>query len=86
MLVSMLAALMLASPVTLTEIINGDNRDNLLRGTARTDQIRGYGGNDKIQGEEPATEYWATVKEPNGWGPYTRTQSRFLGVSAKAGV
>jgi len=51
MLVSMLAALMLASPVALTEIINGDNRDNLLRGTARTDQIRGYGGNDKIQGE-----------------------------------
>src|SRR5215211_373094 len=51
MLVSMLAALMLASPVALTEIINGYHRDNLLRGTARTDQIRGYGGNDKIQGE-----------------------------------
>jgi len=51
MLVSMLAALMLASPVALTEIINGYHRDNLLRGTARTDQIRGYGGNDRIQGE-----------------------------------
>jgi hypothetical protein len=55
MLVSMSAVLVLASGVALAEIINDDNRDNLLRGTARTDQFRGYGGNDESKAKEAAT-------------------------------
>jgi Ca2+-binding RTX toxin-like protein len=87
MLVSMLAALMLASPVALTEIINGDNRDNLLRGTARTDQIRGYGGNDKIQGEGARDRILGDGEGAQRLGPlHTHTVSLLLGVSAKAGV
>ena len=88
MLVSMSAALVLASGVALAEIINDDNRDNLLRGTARTDQFRGYGGNDRIQGEGGCDLIWGGDGEgAQGIGPlHTHTQSRFSGVSAKAGV
>lgn len=88
MLVSMSAALVLASAVALAEIINGDNRDNLLRGAARTGQIRGYGGNDRIQGEGGRDRILGGEGEgAQGLGSlHTHTQSRFLGVSAKAGV
>jgi hypothetical protein len=41
MLVSMSVALVLASGVVLAEIINGDDRDNLLRGSARSDPYSG---------------------------------------------
>jgi len=55
MLVSMSAALVLAGGVALAEILNGDNRDNLLRGTARTDQIRGMAATIECKAKEAAT-------------------------------
>jgi hypothetical protein len=55
MLVSMSAVLVLASGVALAEIMNDDNRDNLLRGTATTDQIRGMASTIESKAKEAAT-------------------------------
>lgn len=57
-----------APPVTVPNVIDGTEGDDVLYGTENADEIRGLNGNDQIQGEGGSDILWGDGGNDTMWG------------------